>query len=816
MRLMIRYSQCLIVVLFFMSIQTKAQLQITTPDTTICPNTSTTLQATIGSGVLTPLAFPSLDDSYSPVQNLGFSFNFFGNNYTSCVVSQNGYISFNVANASAFSPWSITSAIPGNTNVLNSIMGFYCDIYPGLTTSPGVIETATIGTAPNRKYVVNFCGCAMFSCTTLLASFQIILYETSNEIEVHIGNAPNCPTWNTGAAIEGVQDNTGTLAYWVTGRNYPTQWSAVQSSHRFIPMSTSTFNIIPIPYAPIPSPGSTISWYANGTTLIGTGTSISVSPANTTFYVAETVKCADTLKDTVTVSIGGGPTITNINPQPNNPNFPASKGNPTTCGGTNGFYTLYGLDPNQIYSVHYKKNGVQQPPVAVTSTIYGYISMGGLSAGVYDSIIVFKGLCFSNVVGPINLVDPPVIAAFTFKLHKGCSEDTVVFKNNSVQNTFNKWYFGDGTGDTAAKPTHIYLTQGVYNVKLVVTNGICKDSVTHQVNTMHPIKALFKVDDDSACANQLLTFTNQSSGTNATYYWDFGDSTTATSTNPTHVYPIPGTYQVMMVVKDDIPCFDTFYMPIVVDTIPYANFTMSDSILCEGKGITFFGDYLKSGLTRIIWDFGDGNFFLNKENILHAYDTAGNFSINFIAQYRNCPDATFTKSMVIRPFPVINLGPDTTMCPNSSPLLIGDFINAGNPTASWFWNTGETSSSIMARHPGIYTTKVTLDGCENSDSIEVFKDCYLDIPNSFTPNGDGMNDYFLPRQLLSRGATNFKMSIFNRWGELIFETTKIDGRGWDGKFNDKDQPSGVYIYLISVDFKDGNSEKYQDNVTLLR
>ena len=817
MRLKIFYSQCLtFIIAIIVSISANAQLQITTPDTIICPTTSANLQATIGTGVLTPITFPQLDDSYSPIQNLGFSFNFFGTNYTSCVISQNGFISFNTSNAGLFSPWNITQAIPGNPNCLNSALGFYADIYPGLSTSPGIIESATLGTAPYRKYIVNFCDCPMFSCTTLKASFQIILYETTNEVEVHIGNAPNCPTWNGGAAIEGVHDATGTIAFWVAGRNYPTNWTASQSSHKFTPVNSTTYNITAIPYAPIPSPGSTITWYANGTTLVGTGTSLSVSPTTTTFYVAETVKCSDTLRDTVTVTVGGGPAITNVDPQPNNPNIPISKKDPTTCGGTNGYITLYGLDPNQLYSVHYKKNGVLQPPLALTSTVFGYLTLGGLPASVYDSIYVLKGVCFSNAVGPIILTDPPVIAAYTFTLHKGCKQDTVVFKNNSIQNTFNKWIFGDGTGDTAKNPTHIYLIQGVYNVKLIVTNGICKDSVTHQVNTLHPLKASFKADDDSVCAGQIITFTNTSSGTNATYKWSFGDNTTSTLTNPTHTYPIPGSYNVVMVVKDDIPCYDTFRMPILVDTIPYAKFVTSDSVLCEGDRIAFLANFLETGNTNFVWSFGDGNSILNTNNIAHAFDTSGSFNVTFTASYRNCPDIIVTKNMVIKPYPVLNLGPDTTICPNASPLVIGDYINSSTLGASWIWNTGETTPTINVLHQGIYTTKVNLNGCETSDSIEVFKDCYLDIPNSFTPNGDGFDDYFIPRQLLSRGILSFKMNVFNRWGEVVFETNKVDGRGWDGKFNDKEQPTGVYIYMIDVVFKDNYSEKYQGNITLLR
>ena len=90
------------------------------------------------------------------------------------------------------------------------------------------------------------------------------------------------------------------------------------------------------------------------------------------------------------------------------------------------------------------------------------------------------------------------------------------------------------------------------------------------------------------------------------------------------------------------------------------------------------------------------------------------------------------------------------------------------------------------------------------------------MPNAFTPNGDGANDYFYPRQLLSKGVVAFKMTIYNRWGEKIWETDKTDGRGWDGKFNGSEQPQGVYIYMMDVFFKNQTHETYRGNVTLLR
>ena len=92
----------------------------------------------------------------------------------------------------------------------------------------------------------------------------------------------------------------------------------------------------------------------------------------------------------------------------------------------------------------------------------------------------------------------------------------------------------------------------------------------------------------------------------------------------------------------------------------------------------------------------------------------------------------------------------------------------------------------------------------------------MDIPNAFSPNGDGINDYFLPRPLLARGLVSFTMTIYNRWGQVIFESGNTEGRGWDGKLNGLEQPEGVYVYLIEATFKDGQMEKHQGNVTLLR
>jgi gliding motility-associated-like protein len=403
------------------------------------------------------------------------------------------------------------------------------------------------------------------------------------------------------------------------------------------------------------------------------------------------------------------------------------------------------------------------------------------------------------------------------QLHLGCSQDSVKFyaQNGSGDTPSNyAWSFGDGAVSSQKNPFHIYAAQGIYPVKLVVEKNGCKDSVTYNVDLTHSFSAKFYADD-SACTAQLVSLLNQSPTpinttiVNTNVIW--GDGTI--DNQLTHTYTTPGNYTIIFILTDAIGCKDSFSRSITVVNSPFVVFNTSQDVICIGQPIVFLDSV--SNTNTFDWNFGDGNSLYDVHNPAHLFDLPGNFTVTLTGRNSVCLTPTnFTKNITVNPYPQVNLGSDTAICSG----LTGSILLTNNfpATGSYLWNTGETTNSILVNTPNHYWLQVSNGNCATTDSVWVKNDCYINIPNSFSPNNDGLNDYFIPREILSSGLLLFKMSIYNRWGEKIYYTDKIDGKGWDGKYNNKPQESGVYIYSMDVVFKNGLRKNFTGNVTLLK
>jgi gliding motility-associated-like protein len=141
----------------------------------------------------------------------------------------------------------------------------------------------------------------------------------------------------------------------------------------------------------------------------------------------------------------------------------------------------------------------------------------------------------------------------------------------------------------------------------------------------------------------------------------------------------------------------------------------------------------------------------------------------------------------------VDLGDDTSLCTGET-LQLSD----PKPGASYLWQDGSTDRRLIAQDTGTYWVVVDVNGCATVDTIyigkcERFRDPCFEIPNVFSNNGDGLNDYFKPVNFCP--LDSYQLKIFNRWGQIIFETNDPE-TSWDGFYKGKRIQHGVYAYLI--------------------
>lgn len=470
---------------------------------------------------------------------------FFGTKYTQCLIGSNGELGFDFTYANGPITWTYGAIPSAQSGEIGSIMYPYMDIY---FPDGGTIYTATYGSAPCRVFVVSGDSCSYFDgglCPTQYITSQVVLHESTNQIDVNIKHKDVCTAWNSGNSTLGIENVAGTIAYPVPGKN-ATDWSADSLSYSFIPAGNSNNSI-------------TYAWYDTATnTLIGTTDSLIVCPLVTTTYrlhITSFTSCDSFTADNyVTIQVGGGIDISS-----------ETLVQPTTCGACNGEIILHGLTPFEVDTVFFKKNTISQTPMVLTSAADGTLHMTGLCSGTYSDIVAKHGVCVSNTVGPLTLNNPPITASFLFSIGYSCDGDTAYFTNTSTSpgaTTVNStWTYGDGNTGTAT--SHVFQTQGDFDVLLTFSNGFCTDTVSHLVNTLHPLHASFSVNSDTICRDGSISFTNtsitsQPTGIPPTYYWTFGDGGSSEAMSPVYNYnnTDSGQYLVLLNVTDFVPCSD--------------------------------------------------------------------------------------------------------------------------------------------------------------------------------------------------------------------------------------------------------------------
>jgi gliding motility-associated-like protein len=919
------------------------------PDvTTPCPNTCVTLTAApILSGLTTsytvssiphepPIAYNAVggtaisvntDDVWSNLITLPFPFCYYGQTYTNCRVGSNGAIRLGTLGTDGgYHPWEFTNAVPSPNLVdAGNIYGVYHDIDPSIfVPNGGFVRWYLLGEAPCRIFVVTFYELAHFSCNNLRSTHMMVLYETTNVIDVYVEKKQTCSNWNGGRAVIGIQNQNGTQGIAAPGRNTG-NWSVnTPEAWRFTPAGTPTY---------------TVAWTANGQN-VGNGLNIEVCPNQTTTYTATVTytPCAGgtsvVVSDDVTVNVNQGilpsfapsqsfcqgtqipplpitsqngitgswsPAINNqqtttytFTPNPNqcaSPvqvtipvtptitpsfNFPLTQCQganipalPTTSlNGISGTWspvlnnqqtTTYTFTPNTA-GLNQCAQAVQQTIQIVTIQTPNFTQQGPYCQGT--AIPALPTTSLNGISGTWSPgINNQQTTTYTFTPTAGeCASGpvsmTIVINPNITPTFANVAPVCAGTPIPALPTTSLNGITGIWSP--VINN---QQTTTYTFTATSPgcfNTASLTIDilplgisnnTASACANQLPYVWN---GQNLTQTGNYTSFFTAANGCDSIAYlaftvlPILQSNTIMNICEDQIPytwnglsiaqtglytvtltssfgCDSIANLDATIRPLPVVSFEADLLSDCGRVSTNFLNTSPEGSYVSTQWNFGDGTF----SNALHAvnkvYDTPGCYDVTLtLTTSFGCSNQA-SKPDYICVFP----NPVAAFIVNPNPLTefenTANFVNLSTNTNDQFWDFGHLGATSSAFSPS-YTYPVDRPdffyvwlyvsnefGCVDSTSqqvIVVLEPTYY-VPNTFTPDGDKFNNIFLPVFTSGFDPYDYKLLIFNRWGEVLFESNNASV-GWDGTYGGQMMQDGVYIYQI--EFK----EEFTDNRHVLR
>ena len=332
---------------------------------------------------------------------------------------------------------------------------------------------------------------------------------------------------------------------------------------------------------------------------------------------------------------------------------------------------------------------------------------------------------------------------------------------------------------------------------------------------VQPIPSVYAGIDRQMCnfdTVQLHAVVQPSSYPNYIYNWaPNADLNDPTSKDP--IFSGNNTEFMNVIVTTPIGCSDTDFVSVTVNSVEFASVNPSEKTICPRDTVFFTGG---GGITYR-WS---PNYGLSDSTIINPYALV--YAPTEYKLYSTSPQGCIDTDIVrinVGSSAVLNAGDDVTLYPGESVEL---FANGNCSFFDWIPNYHLTANNIKnpIANPPVTTQYIvygtTENGCEISDSItiRISEESVLDLPNAFSPgSGTSINDEL---KIIKRGIVNLNyFRVYNRWGELVFETKEID-KGWNGQFKGKAQPMGVYVYMIDATTSTGKRFYKQGNITLIR
>ena len=384
-----------------------------------------------------------------------------------------------------------------------------------------------------------------------------------------------------------------------------------------------------------------------------------------------------------------------------------------------------------------------------------------------------------------------------------------------------KWIFGDGnnTIKTTNNPFyHTYSATGNYDVKLIAVSdkGCVSDTFKLTVTVVNKPTSTFTFSG-KPCIDSLYIFTSSvafGTGNPPIWYWSFDDGQTFSTTSThiaSHAYTTSAiNLKVKHVVNYGAGCIsDTTINTIpIINTNPVASFTYVGDTLCENKPIIFNAP-ANANVASWNWLLGT-QVKTDTPPFVYSFGLSGSYPVSLtIKENSGCVSAPFSKTLIINPTPDIDAGLPKTILKGAFTTLDATVTNAS--AYNFLWTPSLSLSADNTLNPIASPTVTTLyfikamnkvNFCYNTDSVQITVVNKLNVPNAFSPNGDGVNDKWIIEGM--EFYPDAVVSIFDRNGQVVYERKNYKANPWDGTINGKTVPVGVFPYIVQLSKEKGD------------
>jgi gliding motility-associated-like protein len=507
--------------------------------------------------------------------------------------------------------------------------------------------------------------------------------------------------------------------------------------------------------------------------------------------------------------------------------------NPVCQGQTTQFNNLSQMQPGgQVINYAWTLGNGQF--VGGMSPTYLYNTAGNYT--VQLTVLANNG-CNSSFAGVVVVNPVPIV---TFSATTACHEQATQFTDmtsiNGGQIANLRWDFqNDGIWDDtlSTNPSFVYPNPGMFGARLQAGSdkGCKNDNISNVMVHANPVADFINLP---SCLGDVSTFTNtshSSDGIISANLWDYnGDNTIDNiSKNPTITYTANGVFLLKLEVQTVYGCVNVKSKSMYINPKPQVSFLTPNRNGCPSFCVTFTNNstIATGNIVNAFWNYGDGSMTeVTMGNPSHCYNT-GNYDVTLMLVSDSGCRASSTKAsyIVVHPKPVagFNVNPDEV--DENDPQIDVHSTAVGADAYTYFINDNNTElhnvnfiyhfKKVGKTEPMVIQVVKNQYGCADTlMKVLKFKPSFaIYVPNTFTPNGDGVNDGWFAKGV---GISKYNMAIYDRWGEKIFETNEMEN-AWDGHTRNSATQikQDVYVWRAQVTDVFNKEHELTGTVTLL-